>query len=300
MSKPDDIEATPEIIADEDKVWIASGVTDSSRSTDEALVADVYRAMVRSRCGDVAIEAKLPRLEEPRADFVVTNNSDHSGAARFAVAAELIRNVYRRHGLIETVNLGLHELLFDLYYRTSTAIDPCTSYESSNPLLFRRMLDHLPQEARYGAFLDYGSGKGRALMLAASKGFTRVLGVDVSSNLCSIARQNAAIYATRHRGCSIMVHNHDAAEMEVPADVIVVYLYNPFGLETLRAVIGRLSASLRQVPRPLWAVYMVPRHGNLFLSQGFTSIFNRVELGAIFHVDPSRGGYGKTKQRASL
>ena len=170
----------------------------------------------------------------------------HRPARRGLGFARSIRNVYRRHGLIETVNLGLQELFFDLYNGSSTALDPRIGYESSNPLLFRRLFDRLPQELdMVHSWIMAPARDEKVLMLAAQEGFTRVLGVDLSSNLCAIARQNAAIHAVHYPRCSIAIQNGDAAEMTVPADVTVAYLYNPFGPETVRAVIGRLDLQYR-------------------------------------------------------
>jgi hypothetical protein len=207
--------------------------------------------------------------------------------ARLGVAAQLIRNVYRGHGLIEMAYLALHELFFDLYNGTSTAIDLDILYESSNPLLFRRLIGRLPEQAKEGTFLDCGSGKGRALMLAARHGFNKGLGVEISPTFCALAEENVTIYMARNPGCSISIRNEDAGKMKIPDDVVVVYLYNPFGYEIVQAVIDHLCGSLREVPRSVWAVYLVPVHGDLFLRRGFTSTFNQPEFGAIFHWNPS-------------
>ena len=205
------------------------------------------------------------------------------GAGRLRIAAKLARNVYRKHGLVAMVQLAWHELSFDILHGTSTAIDAGKRYESSNPVLFRRLIARLPDEARSGTFLDCGAGKGRALILAARHGFRRSLGVEILPDYCAEAERNIAIYLARQPGCSISVRNEDAAGMKIPDDVSVIYLYNPFGADMIEAVIDRLQESLRRAPRPVWAVYLAAIHGDMFLRRGFRSAFKLADVGEIFH-----------------
>ena len=204
------------------------------------------------------------------------------GASRLRIAAKLVRNVYRKHGLVTMVHLAWHELSFDFVNGTSTAIDAVKRYESSNPVLFRRLIARLPDEARSGTFLDCGAGKGRALILAARHGFQKGLGVEISPDYCAEAERNIAIYLARQPGCSISVRNEDAAGAEIPDDVSVIYLYNPFGAEMIEAVIDRLQESLRRTPRPVWAIYLAAMHSDTFLRRGFRSAFKLAGVGEVF------------------
>lgn len=43
-------------------------------------------------------------------------------------------------------------------------------------------------------FVDFGSGKGRVLLIAAESGFNEVRGIEISPVLCDIAAKNIAIY----------------------------------------------------------------------------------------------------------
>ena len=46
-------------------------------------------------------------------------------------------------------------------------------------------------------FVDFGSGKGRILLLASEYNFKRVVGVEISRQLCEMARRNVGLYETR-------------------------------------------------------------------------------------------------------
>jgi hypothetical protein len=62
MSKADDIDITPEMIKEGVNVLHIAGVIERVRA-DEALVTDVYRAMVRVRTGDIAAGRSLRPID---------------------------------------------------------------------------------------------------------------------------------------------------------------------------------------------------------------------------------------------
>jgi SAM-dependent methyltransferase len=102
-------------------------------------------------------------------------------------------------------------------------------------------------------FLDYGSGKGRVLAAAAAHPFRRVIGVELSPLLVEIARQNLA-QMKRRRAAAVEVHCGDAAKFELPADVNVIFLFNPFAGGTLTEVVDRMERSFSSHPRDLFVI----------------------------------------------
>ncbi len=107
------------------------------------------------------------------------------------------------------------------------------------------------------AFVDLGCGKGLPLMVAIAHGFTPVIGVELDSRLAEIARRNMAAYTTSSgiRNGVVEVLEQDAVEFEFPCNPTLVFMYNPFGPQTLRAVLDRASASVSQCPRPFFVAY---------------------------------------------
>lgn len=107
-------------------------------------------------------------------------------------------------------------------------------------------------------FLDYGCGMGRVIVLAARQPFRRVIGVELSPKLCSIAERNLQL-ARRRLACSAVdIVNMDASAFVVPDDVSVVWLFSPFFGEVMRQVIMRLRESLEAVPREITIVHVIP------------------------------------------
>lgn len=60
----------------------------------------------------------------------------------------------------------------------------------THPAVLRNILENLGAEPRDFTFVDFGSGKGRALLCAAAFPFKRIVGVEWSPDLCAIARRN--------------------------------------------------------------------------------------------------------------
>ena len=118
--------------------------------------------------------------------------------------------------------------------------------------------------SRY-TFIDYGSGKGRVLLLAARYPFRRVIGVEMSAALNLAAAANIAAYERRNPLQSrIELVAGDARNLAVPDEDLVAYFYNPFDEVVLRAVWDKLRASIMRRPRSLFVVYVNPMHRRLF------------------------------------
>jgi predicted RNA methylase len=108
-------------------------------------------------------------------------------------------------------------------------------------------------------FIDLGSGKGRALLMASMYPFARIVGVEVQPRLDGIARRNIDGFAEPGQQCHrIELVCGDAREYEFPPGNIVLYLFNPFPDYVLREVLTRLVESARRCPRTILVLYNAP------------------------------------------
>jgi SAM-dependent methyltransferase len=125
------------------------------------------------------------------------------------------------------------------------------------PISYRALFSMLrrvavnPQET---VFLDYGAGKGRALAVAATFPFKRVLGVEVADTLIAIARRNIDRMKGR-RALAVEIEHSDAAFYVVPADVNLIYFFNPFKGKLLERVIANIRASYNECPRHISIIF---------------------------------------------
>lgn len=146
------------------------------------------------------------------------------------------------------------------------------AHAGSNPVIFAEAVDRMVFDKKNSVFLDFGSGKGRALLLASRHGFRKAIGVEISPALCAIARKNIAIYGKRHPRACIEVHCADAASFEIPIEVDIGFLYNPFGPEIIRSLIDRITESVARCPRDFYVVYLHPHFGDVFVNAGFRNV----------------------------
>ncbi len=109
-------------------------------------------------------------------------------------------------------------------------------------------------------FVDLGSGKGRMLFVAAEMGFGRCVGVEFSRSLQAQAVENARRFG-RGRGAVIESVLADATEFQFPAGALVIYMFNPFGAETMGRVLGNLARAMAEAPRHVVVVLLWPEHG---------------------------------------
>jgi hypothetical protein len=116
--------------------------------------------------------------------------------------------------------------------------------------------------------VDYGSGLGRALVVARTLPFGRVVGVEVSPGLAGAARENLARQRRAIRCAQAEVVEADAREWRVPHDVTVVYMYCPFTGPIFAGTVDRLLESLERRPRRLRLVYTNPAEHNYLIHTG--------------------------------
>jgi SAM-dependent methyltransferase len=134
-----------------------------------------------------------------------------------------------------------------------------TAYYGISPALLLHLLNTLNIDHQRFTFLDLGSGKGRALLLASHFPFRRILGIELSSQLSTIAAANIANFSAPWQQClNIQVHTGDATSIDYPAGPLVLYLYNPFLAPVLKRCLRNLAHSLANEPREIHLIYINP------------------------------------------
>jgi SAM-dependent methyltransferase len=138
-------------------------------------------------------------------------------------------------------------------------------YEPMPMRLFERLLKSAKVRHEDYVFVDFGSGKGRTLLLASHYPFKRVIGVEYALDLHTVALKNIALYRSRNRRCFDVEAVHaDAAEYVVPLEPMICFFFNPFDEMIMRAVLTNFKKSLDHHPRDVRFIYYIPRHVRLF------------------------------------
>ncbi len=132
------------------------------------------------------------------------------------------------------------------------------------PSALRKALERLQLEYDQYTFVDLGSGKGRALLVASEYPFRAICGVEISPALHAVAAENIARYSNPDQQCrNISSIQADATEFAFPPGPLLVYMWNPFEGPVFTSVLINLEGSLSREPRDIRILYVQPNHEEL-------------------------------------
>ena len=164
------------------------------------------------------------------------------------------------------------------YQATSTR--PLTAFLSDHPF---------PTDS---VLVDFGSGKGKVLLVAAGYGFARLVGVEFSPALCAIARKNVSL-AQRRAKIADRIHivESDVVDYPIRPEENVFFFYNPFGEMVLNSVLRNILRSLEDRPRRIWCVYYSPGlPGRVYeLGSRFVEVWHGIYFGSELVVYSNEG-----------
>ena len=159
-------------------------------------------------------------------------------------------------------------------------------YLASDPIWVEQALSWLALDWSQFTFLDLGSGKGRALLIARQYPFRRIVGVEFAEQLHRVACRNVS--SLNDPRLELVLG--DATTYEVPSESLVVYLYNPFRPPLPGLVADRLATSWRRYRRPIHVVYAYPAHLSDWLRAGWVESYSATDFVVLRPVDESAAG----------
>ncbi len=138
-------------------------------------------------------------------------------------------------------------------------------YVPTTTSIIYETLRALPADLSRFTFVDMGSGKGRALLIASEFPFARIVGIELSEHLHRIAEDNVALYKPESQRCAAFdLRCMNALDYDYGDEPLVLFLFDPFGREILAEVVARLDISLRRKPRDAYVVYVYPQYEDVF------------------------------------
>jgi hypothetical protein len=149
----------------------------------------------------------------------------------------------------------------------------CLRYEAASPVIFRQLMAALEISFDDFEFVDYGSGKGRLLMLAAEHGFRKATGIEFAAELVKVARKNAEIFnRDRAKPIPIETLHIDARDYTLPNVPLVLFFFSPFTGGVLGRVLAKITVSHARNPRPIFIVFngWNPKSIERFRATGFS------------------------------
>lgn len=149
----------------------------------------------------------------------------------------------------------------------------CAFYQAIRPTEFDAVINRIRIRHEEFFFLDFGSGMGRALLLASDLPFKKIIGIEFSYWLHQTAKENIRKYKNESQKCrdieSIYI---DAAQYPIPEEKVVFFFYNPFKPEVLAKVLDNIQKSLEEKPREAFILYYNPVCLELFNMTAFEEI----------------------------
>jgi hypothetical protein len=132
-------------------------------------------------------------------------------------------------------------------------------YRPTPRFVFEWALAAIGEDLSKLSFVDYGAGKGRALLLASQHPFMAVGGIEYAAELHDAATMNIAQFPRSQMKCRDVECVHDdAAELGALDGPAVHYFFNPFSREVFGEVLDSLIGSYRDHPRRLYLILIDP------------------------------------------
>ena len=177
-----------------------------------------------------------------------------------------IINSYREGNFLRGIYYIFSDYFYEFKYNISTKcfLDK-TEYMTTHPdsieyvgarfIQLKNIFDKLPIEYHNSSLLDLGCGKGRAIAVAAKHPFLKIIGLEYDPKLALSAQKN--ITAMRNKiSNNIEVVYADAINYDIPKEINVIYMFNPFVGNTLKQVINNIHRSYKAAPRKIHIIFL--------------------------------------------
>jgi len=150
----------------------------------------------------------------------------------------LLRRIDTKNAYLDELNLSAERSFY---------------YSDSGGKALERVLDSLSITPR-DAIVDFGCGKGGALISLAKYPFSQIAGVEISEKLVGIAQSNLR----RLRIENVRLECCDAAAFTDLDGFNFFYFFSPFPSNVMQAVIKNIADSITRTPRKVTIIYLNP------------------------------------------
>jgi SAM-dependent methyltransferase len=129
-------------------------------------------------------------------------------------------------------------------------------YEPTPAPALKFMLKKLDIDHSKYTFIDFGSGKGRVLLIASEYPYRKIIGVEFSQALHDIAKSNLNAWKYPTQKCfNIESICMDARNFKLPNDPVVLFFFTPFKNSITAEVVSNIQKSIKNEPRHIEILY---------------------------------------------
>jgi hypothetical protein len=129
-----------------------------------------------------------------------------------------------------------------------------TAYYGVAPSILRTLIDlwratNPPHPISHYTFIDFGAGKGRAMLVASELPFHQVIGIELNPTLADTAQLNLDRWLASHAAdatapplAPIRLYEQDALTFDLPRTPTLAFLFHPFEAPVLKLLLRRIEA----------------------------------------------------------
>lgn len=132
-----------------------------------------------------------------------------------------------------------------------------TIYRVTWGWLIKKAISQLDIDLRRYSFIDYGSGKGKAMLVATDYPFKTIIGLEYAKRLYEIGAENCRKYRSSNQQChSLEPVLVDVLHYTPPPGPIVCFMCNPFDEATMRTVFDTWRARYEAGEKDIRILYL--------------------------------------------
>ena len=157
-------------------------------------------------------------------------------------------------------------------------IQHSSRYEAVNFYILEALLRGLGEICEGKSFTDLGCGKGRAMVVAAYYGFTKIKGVDFAQEVCDIAKRHMQKISPQYPQMEYRVLCKNVLDYDIQSGESVFFMFNPFSDEIISKFLEKVNASIEQYPRTVYFLYVSPRYIETFFEFEYEPVYRKRKL----------------------
>jgi len=191
----------------------------------------------------------------------------------------------KEKGVIDFISIILFDLFIKLKYGVGgTTVIPLSTfkfstsnkssgkpYQSTHFYYFFLAIKHLPYNYNQMRFIDLGSGKGDAILMAVNFDFHKIIGIEFVPELCQVCRKNIQNKLSEEQQQKITILNKDVVEYTFKDLPTIIFLFNPFDEKILRIVLENINKSIDK--SDVIIIYINPVHINLLYQFNYKKVY---------------------------
>ena len=142
-------------------------------------------------------------------------------------------------------------------------------YQACNYYILEKGFNYLQSINANKNLIDFGCGKGRPMIVAASYGFKNIIGIDFAKALCNAAEENIKNTQSLYPLVKFNIVWDDVVNYKIENSTDVFFFFNPFDEVVMLQVVKNILTSLKEKLRRIYIMYVNPVHKEIFESAGF-------------------------------